>query len=60
MTKNFSIKTTDFEGPFDLLLEMIHKKKLSINDVSLSLITDEYISFVKENEMTLSNASYFV
>lgn len=60
MTKNFSIKTDDFEGPFDLLLELIQKKKLSVNDVSLAGITDEYISYVRENEMNLTDASYFV
>jgi segregation and condensation protein A len=60
MSENYSIKTNDFEGPFDLLLEMIQKKKFSVNDVSLSKITDDYISFVRDNELTLSNASYFV
>lgn len=60
MSENFPIKTEDFEGPFDLLLEMIQKKKFSINDISLSKITDDYISFVKEKELTLSNASCFV
>ena len=60
MSDNFSVKTNDFDGPFDLLLEMIQKKKFSINDISLSKITDDYIFFVKENELTLSNASYFV
>lgn len=58
--KNFSVRALDFEGPFDMLLDLIQKKKLSINDVSLSSITDDYIGFIKENEMTLHNASYFV
>jgi segregation and condensation protein A len=39
---------------------MIQKKKFSINDVALSEITNDYISFVNENKMTLNNASYFV
>jgi segregation and condensation protein A len=60
MNENFKIKTSDFEGPFDLLLELIQKKKLSVNDVSLASITDEYISYVKDNELNLSDASYFV
>jgi len=60
MSEKFSIKTADFEGPFDLLLELIQKKKLSVNDVSLSSITDEYISYVQQNELNLTDASYFV
>jgi len=57
---NFLIKSTEFEGPFDKLLELIEKKKLSINDISLSKITDEYISFVKENELKLGGATKFI
>ena len=57
---NFSIKTSNFEGPFDMLLDLIQKKKMSINDISLSSISDEYIAFIKENEMSLSNSTFFV
>ena len=58
--EKFLIKTTDFEGPFSLLLELIRKKKLSINDVSLAQVVDEYVLFVKENELKLADASSFV
>ena len=56
----FQIKTIYYEGPFDKLLELIEKKKLSINDISLSKITDEYISFLKENEMKLIDTTKFI
>ncbi len=58
--KKFSLKIKNFEGPFDLLLDLIQKKKLSINDISLSEITDNYLSFLKENEMKLKDKSYFI
>ncbi|PID83360.1 hypothetical protein CSB11_01035 [Candidatus Campbellbacteria bacterium] len=57
---NFSIKTQDFEGPFDILLDLILKKKLSVNDLSLAQITDEYILYVKNNEFVLKDAASFV
>jgi segregation and condensation protein A len=57
---NFLIKAESFEGPFDKLLELIEKKKLSINDISLSKITDEYIAFLKENEMKLGDTTKFI
>lgn len=57
---NFSIKTQDFEGPFDILLDLILKKKLSVNDISLTEITDEYVLYVKENEFILKDATSFV
>lgn len=58
--EKFKIKTEEFEGPFDKLLELIEKKKLSVNDVSLSKITDEYILFLKENEMKLGDTTKFI
>jgi len=57
---NFLIKSIGFEGPFDKLLELIEKKKLSVNDVSLSKITDEYIGFLKENELKLGDTTKFI
>lgn len=44
MNKNYQIKTENFEGPLDLLLNLIEKRKLLINDFSLSQITDDFIN----------------
>lgn len=49
-TETFSIKTDSFEGPLDLLLTLIEKRKLSISDVSLAKITDDYIEHIKLND----------
>lgn len=43
---DFKIKTEVFEGPLDLLLSLIEKRKLFINDISLSKVTDEYIAYI--------------
>jgi segregation and condensation protein A len=40
------IKTPVYEGPMEVLLELIEKHKLLINDISLSAVTDEYIARV--------------
>jgi len=56
----FKVKSGEFEGPFDKILELIEKKKLSINDISLSKITDDYISFLKENEVKLKDKTKFI
>jgi segregation and condensation protein A len=40
------IKTPVYEGPLDLLLELIERRKLLINDISLAAVTDEYIAKV--------------
>jgi segregation and condensation protein A len=44
----FQIKTTAFEGPFGLLLDLVEKRKLFINDVSLSEVTEEYLKYVND------------
>ena len=62
MTDNqFQIKTEVFEGPMDLLLSLIEKRKLLINDVSLAKVTDDFISFLQNREMySIKDASEFL
>jgi segregation and condensation protein A len=43
----FAVRLVNFEGPFDLLLNLIAKHKLDITEVSLSTVTDEFIAHVK-------------
>lgn len=57
----FSIKTEVFEGPLDLLLDLVEKRKLLINDISLASVTDEYIAAVAEmQEASLPGTAHFV
>lgn len=42
----YQIKTAGFEGPFALLLDLIEKRKLHINDVSLSQVTEDYLAYM--------------
>lgn len=46
----FEIKQEKFEGPLELLLELIEKEKLSISEISLAKVTDDYIKHVKSLE----------
>src|SRR3989344_5285924 len=45
---SYTIKTTAFEGPFGLLLEMVEKRKLHINDVSLAAVTEDYLNHMNK------------
>ncbi len=57
----FTIKTTVFEGPLDLLLTLIEKRKLFINDISLSKVTDEYVEYITRlGEYSLSDRTQFI
>lgn len=50
MSHSFVAKTPIFEGPLHLLLELIEERKLSINEISLAQITDDYIAHVQALE----------
>lgn len=42
----FSIKTDSYEGPFEVLLDLIEARKLLVNDLALANITEDYIQHV--------------
>lgn len=46
----FEIKLESFEGPLELLLDLVEKEKLSINDVSLARVAEEYVARVRSLE----------
>jgi segregation and condensation protein A len=48
----FSVHLTNFDGPFDLLLQLISRHKLDITEVSLSLVTDEFIAYIRSLEVS--------
>lgn len=60
-TKKYAIKIDNFEGPLDLLCHLIDKNKMSIDEINLSKITDQYIEYIKEQEkLNLEIASEFL
>jgi segregation and condensation protein A len=58
----FSVRLKNFEGPFDLLLQLISKHKLDITEVALSQVTDEFIAHIKAmgDQWDLEQTSQFV
>ena len=50
-TGGFAVHLENFEGPFDLLLQLISKHKLEVTEVALSAVTDEFIGhFIIEKD----------
>ena len=43
----FAVQLDNFEGPFDLLLQLIAKHRLDVTEVALSQVTDEFISHIR-------------
>ncbi len=46
----FSVHLDNFDGPFDLLLQLISRHRMDITEVALSAVTDEFISFIRALE----------
>jgi len=56
-----SIKVTNFEGPFDLLLHLIKKNEMNIYDINIYEITNQYLEYLKTmREMDLEITSEFI
>lgn len=47
MAAHYSVTTGEFNGPMDVLLRLIEESKLSINEVSLAEISNQYIKYVR-------------
>lgn len=58
---NYAVKTPVFEGPLDLLLDLIEKRKLFVNDVSLSAVTDDFMRYIETHEeFPLNESAEFI
>ena len=56
-----NIKINDFEGPFDLLLHLIKKNQMSIYNVKIFEITNQYLKYINEmKDMDLEITSEFI
>lgn len=57
----FEVKLESFEGPLDLLLSLIEKRKLFINDISLAKVADDFISYVEKiGTLPIATTAHFI
>lgn len=57
----FQLKMNNFEGPLDLLLSLIEKKKLHISDITLAQVTDDYIAHIRNGQnISVENMANFI
>ncbi len=61
MPSAIKVKTPVYEGPLDLLLELIEKRKLLINDISLAAVTEEYLERInKMGDVNVGETAEFI
>jgi segregation and condensation protein A len=56
----FKVKQEVFEGPVEVLLELIEKRKLFVNDVSLAAVTDDFINYMQQVGMQAGETANFL
>ncbi|MHB8761400.1 MAG: segregation and condensation protein A [Coriobacteriia bacterium] len=58
---SYRVRTETFDGPFDLLLQLVAKQKLAIADLSISEIADQYLEYLdRMKDLDLDVASDFL
>ncbi len=59
--QTYTVKTSVFEGPLELLLNLIEKRRLLINDVSLAQVTDDFITYIEtHNDFPTADTAQFI
>jgi segregation and condensation protein A len=60
-TVSYEVKLEVFEGPFDLLLQLISKRKLEVTELDLADITSDFLAHMTElAEVDLETATRFI
>lgn len=57
----YQVRTAAYEGPLELLLDLIEKRKLHVNELSLAEVTDDFINHVRgQAEFPMEEAANFI
>ncbi len=61
-SSGFSVKVGEFDGPFDLLLSLISKRRLEVTELALHEVTDEFLAYIRGQgpDWDLDEASGFL
>lgn len=58
---NYTLRTAAYEGPFELVLDLIEKRKLLVNEISLAEVTDDFIQLVRSQaQFPMEDATNFI
>jgi segregation and condensation protein A len=59
--QGYKVALPHYQGPLDLLLNLIEKRKLFINEISLAKIADDYIAYVKQlGQFPIAESAQFI
>ena len=60
--QGFQVRLSNFEGPFDLLLDLISRHRLDVTEVALHAVTDDFIAYTRRlgDQLTLEQTTEFL
>lgn len=56
----FIVELDNYQGPFDVLLDLLRKRRLDITDVAISSITNDYLDYINNAKLNLDEISDFL
>ncbi|MFL0275530.1 segregation/condensation protein A [Mycobacterium sp. SMC-19] len=61
-SQGFQVRLTNFEGPFDLLLQLIFAHRLDVTEVALHQVTDDFIAYTRDvgSQLELEETTAFL
>jgi segregation and condensation protein A len=59
-SSSFRVQASDFDGPLDLLLSLIEKRKMHVSDISVAKVADEYIEYIQKNSVPVEQIADFI
>ncbi len=59
-TGGYTVNTPVYEGPLDLLLQLIERAELDITAVSLAMVTDQYLAYIHQMQVPADEISAFL
>lgn len=60
MSEKFKIRVGEFDGPLDLLLQLIEKNKLHISEICLAQVADDFIAHIQGNQIAKRDMADFL
>lgn len=58
---SYHVKTEVYEGPLDVLLSLIEKRKLLINDIALAAVADDFVAYIETHpEFPMAETAHFI
>jgi segregation and condensation protein A len=61
LEQQFTVDVEGFRGPLELLLDLIEKRELYVNDISLAQVADDYIHYIEDQEnVPVGETAHFV